>query len=152
MSLGSSLPTTPSPPQGLQCSHWLIVRWCFSSITSSKQRYSPFTLLTSLNPSFFFFSFFKFFPLRSLSHSPCPVVQFQPSIQTPALEEGAGFPLYARSLCAAAEESCTQTWWQDGLSFLHLYSSSGIGLWFFFSLYGIFLRLPHQSYTWLFVL
>lgn len=26
------------------------------------------------------------------------------------LEEGAGFPLYARSLCAAAEESCTQTW------------------------------------------
>lgn len=76
MSLGSSLPTTPSPPQGLQCSHWLIVRWCFSSITSSKQRYSPFTLLTSLNPSFFFFLFLS---SSLLDHSATHLAQLSSS-------------------------------------------------------------------------
>lgn len=91
-----------------------------------------------------------FLPLTSSLKPFCllswPVPAFY---QTPPLEEWVGCPLHAHTWSAAGKNSHTYPdmltrWFTPG--FLHLCSSSEIGLWGFF-LWAIFLRLPHHSYA-----
>lgn len=109
---------------------WLTVWWCLNCTTPSMQRYSA--LLSLSPPHLSAPSFLYFFPptssVQPLSWPNCPVLAFYQNptwLLSPCLQ----LICYRRKIIYP---DFVKRW--STLGFLHLYSSSQIGLWFFFSL------------------